>query len=45
MELKKYFKDKVDFYLSGGTIKGNPSILLEMNKSGSVKVLRGTIKK
>ncbi len=41
----KYFGDKVDFYLSGGTLKGKPSTLISINKKGEIKVLRGILKK
>ena len=43
-EAKKYFGEKVDFYLSGGMLKSSPSLLIELEKSGKVKVLRGIIK-
>ena len=44
LEAKKYFKDKVDFYLSGGTLKSKPSILISVNKKQKIKVLRGMLK-
>ena len=31
-EAKKYFGDKVDFYFDKGTIKGKPSIILEIKR-------------
>jgi len=43
-QAKKYFGDKVDFYLSGGTLKSKPSILIKINKKGEIEVLRGRIK-
>jgi L-threonylcarbamoyladenylate synthase len=43
-QAKKYFGDKVDFYLSGGTLKSQPSILIKINKKGEIEVLRGRIK-
>lgn len=43
-EAKKYFGDRVDFYMPGGTLKSEPSVLIKLNKKGGVKVLRGTIK-
>lgn len=43
-QAKKYFSDKVDFYLSGGTLKGKPSTLIKIDKKGGIKVLRGNIK-
>ena len=44
-QAKKYFGDKVDFYVSGGTLKSKPSALISINKKDEIKVLRGTIKK
>jgi L-threonylcarbamoyladenylate synthase len=43
-EAKKYFGDKVDFYLAGGTLQGDPSSLIKINKKGEIVVLRGNIK-
>ena len=43
-EAKKYFGEKVDLYRSGGLLKSSPSLLIELEKSGKVKVLRGIIK-
>ena len=43
-QAKKYFGDKVDFYLAGGTLKGEPSALIKISKNGEIKVLRGNIK-
>lgn len=40
IEAKKYFGDKVDFYLSGGMIKGKPSALIKIDKNGKIKILR-----
>jgi len=42
---KEYFGDRVDFYLSDGTLKPKPSTLIKLNKNGEVKVLRGILKK
>ena len=44
-EAKKYFGgvDNSDFYLSGGTLKSEPSTLIEMAKNGEVGVLRGIL--
>ncbi len=39
-EAKKYFGDKVDFYLAGGTLKGKPSKLIKIEDNGKIKVLR-----
>ena len=38
-EAKKYFGDKVDFYIDGGRIKSQPSTLIKINK-GQIRVLR-----
>jgi len=43
-QAKKYFGNEVDFYLSGGTLKSKPSILIKINKKGEIEVLRGRIK-
>jgi len=43
-QAKKYFDNNVDFYLSGGTLKSKPSILIKINKKEKIKVLRGIIK-
>ncbi|MFA6325393.1 MAG: L-threonylcarbamoyladenylate synthase [Candidatus Paceibacterota bacterium] len=42
-EAKKYFKNDVDFYLPGGTLKGKPSVLIKFDKNGEVEVLRGKL--
>ncbi len=42
-EAKKYFGSNIDFYLSGGTLKAKPSILIKINKNGEIEVLRGKI--
>ncbi|OGI94965.1 threonylcarbamoyl-AMP synthase [Candidatus Nomurabacteria bacterium RIFCSPLOWO2_01_FULL_40_18] len=39
-EAKKYFGDKVDLYVDGGTIKGSPSKVIKLSKDGSVEILR-----
>jgi L-threonylcarbamoyladenylate synthase len=39
-EAKNYFGDMVDFYLSGGTLKGQPSKLIKINKKGEIEILR-----
>ena len=44
-QAKKYFGNKVDFYISSGTLKSKPSALININKKVEIKVLRGTIKK
>ncbi len=45
VQARGYFGDKVDFYLPGGTLKGESSILIKINKKGEIEVLRGIIKK
>ncbi|MFA6325038.1 MAG: L-threonylcarbamoyladenylate synthase [Candidatus Paceibacterota bacterium] len=42
-EAKKYFKNNVDFYLSGGTLRGKPSMLIKLNKNEEIDVLRGKL--
>ena len=42
-EAKKYFGNQVDFYLAGGTLKSEASTLIEINKKGEIKVLRGKL--
>lgn len=44
VEAKKYFKDTVDFYISGGTIKGESSTILWLSEENKIEVLRGIIK-
>lgn len=39
-EAKIYFGDKVDFYVDGGTIKSDPSTLIQLNTDGTLVVLR-----
>jgi L-threonylcarbamoyladenylate synthase len=43
-QAKKYFGDRVDFYLSAGTLKSEPSVLIKINNRGKIKILRGTIR-
>ena len=38
-QAKKYFGDRIDFYIDGGSIKSNPSTLVEFEKD-SLKILR-----
>jgi len=43
-EAKKYFEDKVDFYIDGGTLESKPSTLIKI-EDGKIKVIReGDIK-
>lgn len=42
-EAKKYFGDKLDFYLAGGSLKSESSTLIEISKDGEVGVLRGIL--
>lgn len=41
-EAKKYFGNKVSFYVDGGQIKSQPSTLIFLNNDGSYKILRGS---
>jgi L-threonylcarbamoyladenylate synthase len=43
-QAKKYFGNKVDFYLSGKTLKSKPSVLIKLSKDGTKEVLRGILK-
>jgi L-threonylcarbamoyladenylate synthase len=36
--------NNVDFYIPGGTLKGESSSLIKINKNGSIELLRGIIK-
>jgi len=38
-EAKKYFGDKIDFYVNGGKLKSKPSTIVLLN-NGKIKVLR-----
>lgn len=43
-EAKKYFTDKIDFYLAAGRLQSSPSTLIKINQ-GKIEVLReGTVK-
>jgi L-threonylcarbamoyladenylate synthase len=39
-QAKKYFGDKVDLYLDGGTIAGKASKLIKLHKDGTVSIIR-----
>lgn len=39
-EAKKYFADKVSFYVDGGRLKSKPSTIVQLNKNGTYIVLR-----
>lgn len=39
-QAKKYFGDKVSFYIDGGKIKSQPSTLISLNDDGTYKSLR-----
>lgn len=44
-EAKKYFNEKVDFYVDAGRLTAAPSTLIEINRKGEVIVLReGAVK-
>lgn len=39
-EAKKYFGERIDFYLDGGRIASMPSTLIELHSDGSCNILR-----
>jgi len=39
-EAKKYFGNKVDLYIDGGEIVGQPSQIIRLNTDGTIVVLR-----
>lgn len=41
VQAKKYFEDKVDFYVDGGILKAKPSMLIVLDKNGEERILRG----
>jgi L-threonylcarbamoyladenylate synthase len=43
-EAKEYFGGEIDFYLSGGTLKSEPSTLIRI-KDGKIEILRQGVKK
>ncbi len=43
-QARLYFGDKVDCYVDGGTLIGEPSTLVELATNGELKVLRGILK-
>lgn len=40
IEAKKYFGDKIDFYVDEGKIIETPSTLIELNQNGDIRILR-----
>ena len=44
-EARKYFRDSIDFYLSGGTLKSKPSVLIRLENDNEIKILRGILRK
>ena len=42
-EAREYFGDSVDFYLSGGSLRSQPSTLIKVNENGGIVVLRGKL--
>lgn len=45
IEAKKYFEDKIDFYVDGGKSKSMHSTLVKINALGNIKILReGAVK-
>jgi L-threonylcarbamoyladenylate synthase len=44
-QAKKYFADRVDFYVDKGKLKSKPSTLIKIDQQGKIEVLRsGTVK-
>ena len=44
-EAKKYFGEKVDFYVDGGKLKALPSTIISIGNKGEIKILRqGAVK-
>lgn len=39
-EAERYFGDKVDYYLDGGKISGDPSTVIKLNSEGSIEIVR-----
>lgn len=39
-EAKKYFQDKVDFYVDFGKLQSKPSMIISLGKKGEVEILR-----
>ena len=39
-EAKNYFSEQVDLYIDGGELTGQPSKLVQLNRNGTVSVLR-----
>ena len=44
IQAKKYFGKEVDFYLAKGTLCGDSSVLVKIDKYGNIEVLRGILK-
>lgn len=42
-EARKYFGDKIDFYVAGGKLEGGPSALVSLGSDGRMKILRGKL--
>lgn len=43
-EAKQYFKDKIDFYISGGTLKSQPSTLIAIKNRRVIIKRQGVVK-
>jgi L-threonylcarbamoyladenylate synthase len=44
-EARKYFGDRVDFYVDNGKLKSKPSTLVKLSENGEIKILRqGAVK-
>jgi len=44
VQAKEYFGNNIDFYLSGRTLNGKPSVLIKMNENSQIEILRGILK-
>lgn len=40
LEAREYFGEKVDLYINGGEIKGQPSKIVKLSKNGDVSIIR-----
>jgi len=41
---RKYFKDKIDFYLDAGTLKGLPSTVVKVKNNGIIVLRQGRVR-
>lgn len=40
VEAKKYFEEKIDFYVDAGKLSGEPSTLIKLSEEGAFEILR-----